>query len=124
MTKIVYYTAKGSGCKPCEEITKLIEAGRFVSPTDNEIDLVDITTDEGFQRFNDEILSKQDGGVPSAYIDGKKCKIIVEGDVVGFECPNNGQPADPALKSSPAAADASHDAAPPDPLAASPSPQE
>jgi len=124
--RIVFYTAKNGSCTPCEEITRLIEEGKFVSP-DGEVDLIDITTDEGFKKFSDHILSKQDGGVPSAYVDGKKCQIMVEDEVVHFECPgiepSNALPSTPAEKSSPSEKDASHDASQPDPLTELPSPQ-
>jgi len=113
MGKIVYYTSKTGDCKPCTEINKLIESGKFVSP-DGEVDLVDITTDEGFERFNEHILSKQDGAVPSAYLDGKKCQIILEDGKVLFECPSSGLRASPELKSSPPETDGSHDGAPSD----------
>ena len=117
--RIVFYTAKGSGCKPCEEIGKLIEKGKFQSP-DGEVDFVDIMTDEGFQQFNDQILSKQDGAVPSAYLDGKQCKIVVENrgedKIVYFECPNIDQPSSPERKSSQPAEAGEHDAAQSGPL--------
>ncbi|MGQ9545940.1 MAG: hypothetical protein ACUVTR_02075 [Dehalococcoidia bacterium] len=115
--RIIFYTAKNGGCTPCEEITKLVEAGKFHSPVTDEVDLVDITTDEGFQQFYDEILSKQDGGVPSAYLDGKKCLIALEDGVVHFECPGSDEegpsnvlPSSPDEKSSPREKDASRDA--------------
>lgn len=126
--RIIYYTARNGSCEPCEEITKLIEEGKFQSPDgDGEVDLIDITTDEGFKKFSDEILSKQDGGVPSAYLDGKKCQIVVEDGVVHFECPespSNALPSAPDEKSSPAETDASHGASQTDPLTELPSPQE
>ena len=115
MAKIVYYTSKTGDCTPCTEINKLIEAGKFVSP-DGEVDLVDITTDEGFDQFNKHILSKQDGAVPSAYLDGKKCQIILEDGKVFFECPSNVRLAGPEQKPSPPETDAAHDGAQPDPL--------
>lgn len=116
---IIFYTAKDSGCKPCEEIGKLIEAGKFQSP-DGEVDFVDIMTDEGFQQFNDLVLSKQDGAVPSAYLDGKQCKISVENrgedKIVYFECPNTDQPSSPDEKPAPSEVDALHGAAQSGPL--------
>ena len=98
--RIVFYTSK-DGCQPCEEIYKLVEEGKFYSTETDEVDLVDIGTDEGFQRFHDHILSKQPGAVPSAYLDGVKCQITVVEDEVQFECANNGQPSSPEEKSSP-----------------------
>lgn len=114
MARIVYYTSKNGNCQPCKEVTELIEQGKFQTP-DGELDLVDISTDEGFDRFNKDILSKQDGAVPSAYLDGKKCMILIEDDVVRFECPGETSsilPSTPDEKSSPSEADASHDASP------------
>lgn len=113
MARIVYYTSKDGNCKPCTEINKLIEAGKFVSP-DGEVDLVDITTDEGFARFNKQVLSKQDGQVPSAFLDGKPCQLILDDGKVFFECPSNGHPGAPAEKSSPDETSESHGAAPAD----------
>jgi len=121
--KIIYYTAKNSGCQPCEELGKLIEEGKFAN-LDGEVDFVDIMTDEGFKRFSDEVLSKDDGAVPSAYINGKKCQIFVQGEgegkIVYFDCPSNGQPSSPDEKSSPGETDASHDASLSSPLGDSP----
>lgn len=119
--KITYYTAKNSGCQPCEEIGKLIEAGKFQTPN-GELDYVDITTDEGFQRFYDEVLSKEDSGVPSAYINGQRCRILIEDGVVKFDCPSN-QPSSPDEKASPGETDASHDASLSSPPGDSPGPQ-
>lgn len=99
--QIVFYTTKDGSCQPCEEITKLIEEGKFHSPDTDEVDLIDIGTDEGFKKFYDEILSKQDGGVPTAYLNGKKCVIVVEEGVVRFECPSNPDSAEHGPKSSP-----------------------
>jgi hypothetical protein len=122
MGKIVYYTSKTGDCKPCTEINKLVEAGKFVSP-DGEVDLVDITTDEGFERFNKEVLSKQDGAVPSAYLEGKPCQLILDDGKVFFECPSNGHPAGPESKSSPDEKDGPHADAQPGLPSESPEPQ-
>jgi len=121
--RIIYYTSKTGDCVPCKEINELVEQGKFHSPDTDEIDVVDITTDEGFDRFNREILSKQDGAVPSAYLDGKKCMILIEDDVVHFECSSNDLPSNLDEKSPPSGEDASHDASQPDPLAEPPAEQ-
>lgn len=102
MTKktIVFYTAEG--CTPCEEVSKLIQEGKFASPDADEIDLVDIGTDEGFGRFAKDVLSKNDGGVPSAYLDGKKCQIEkLDDNTLYIECPKDGPPAGPGEIASP-----------------------
>ena len=101
--QIVYFTSR-DGCKPCEEITKLVEDGKFFSTETDEVDLVDIGTDEGFERFQKEVLSKNPGAVPSAYLDGVKCQItVVDGDSVQFECvksaPSAGPEQTPSLPS-------------------------
>lgn len=98
--RIIYYTSR-DGCQPCEEITKLVEEGKFRSTETDEVDVVDIGTDEGFKRFSDHILSKQPGAVPSAYLDGVKCQIMVVDGEVQFECLNSDQPASPEEKSPP-----------------------
>lgn len=93
--KIVYYTSKNSECEPCKEINDLVEQGSFRTP-DGDLDVVDITTEEGWERFNKEVLSKQDGAVPSAYLEGKKCMIMIAEDgMVDFECPSSDVPSTP-----------------------------
>jgi len=83
--KVVYYTAS-EGCTPCAEISKLVEEGKFSGDGFDEVDMVDITTDEGFNRFAKDVLSKDDGAVPSAYIDGQKCSIQATDDWVYINC--------------------------------------
>ena len=71
-------------CQPCQEVDKLIKEGKF----QGEVELIDIESDDGFQKFKDEVLSLGDGAVPSAYKDGKKCIIrITEDDSLVFNCP-------------------------------------
>lgn len=80
------YTSKS--CGPCEEVRKAIEEGKFGGV--EEVELVDIETDEGFEEFSKEILSKGDGAVPSAYKDGKKCTISITDDShLIFSCPTD-----------------------------------
>ena len=120
--RIVYYTVS-DGCTPCEEIGKLIGEGKFSSPDTNEIDMVDIGTDEGFASFAKDVLAKDNGGVPSAYLDGKKCRIEVDDDMVFFECSKADRPADPDGKSSPPESGEKHSVSPPDPQAYPPESQ-
>jgi len=95
--QIVFYTSR-DGCQPCSEITKLVEEGKFTSSETDEVDVVDIGTDEGFERFQREVLSKNDGAVPSAYLNGVKCQIVVVDDeLVEIECVNNVSPASSEL---------------------------
>lgn len=71
-------------CAPCQEVKKLIQEKHL----EEEIELVDVNTDEGFALFYQMVLSKRDGAVPSAFKDGQECKILVGGDeVIKIECP-------------------------------------
>jgi hypothetical protein len=51
--------------------------------------MVDLDTDEGFDEFDREVLSKGAAGVPSAYKDGERCEIILddEAQTISFLCP-------------------------------------
>ncbi len=84
------YTAKH--CVPCEGIKRLIEEGKFTG--ENEIELIDIETDDGFEKFRKEVLQFGDAAVPSAYKDGKKCSIRIdeENNSVLLECPTTVAP--------------------------------
>ena len=115
MTKkrITYYSV-GEGCTPCEEIRELIEAGKFSSPDTDEIEMVDIGTDEGFDRFAREVLSKNDGAVPSAYMDGTKCRIEIDEGSVLISCPTDDPPAGPEGRDPPPAAGEPDNVSPPD----------
>lgn len=84
---ITIYTSEH--CRPCREVEELIKEGRF----DGEVELVDIETDEGFERFRKEVLEISDGAVPSAYKEGQRCKIqITEDRNLIFECPTDAPP--------------------------------
>lgn len=71
-------------CEPCQKIKELMEKGKV--PKD--IEVVDIETDEGFAIFSSEVLSNGDSFVPSAYKDGKMCKIKVDDETeeVSLDC--------------------------------------
>lgn len=86
---ITVFAAKN--CLPCREVKDLIEKGRV----SEKVDLVDIETDEGFERFSKEVLSSGDGAVPSAYKDGMKCTIKIDEEkrIVIFDCPQAAPPA-------------------------------
>lgn len=81
------YTSKT--CIPCRKIEDLIDAGKIIS--DEEIELVDLETDEGFQKFKEEVLDRNDEvelSVPTAYRDGQHCSIRFDEDNnVLFQCP-------------------------------------
>lgn len=95
MGKVVLYV--GADCVPCEEVRKAVNEGRISEPCD----LVDVQTDEGFEQFTREVLSKGDGEVPSAYRDGQACEILIDTDDgrIIFECPADPPviPAPPAV---------------------------
>lgn len=83
--RIVVYTSED--CTPCKEVGQLLEQGRVSNPDIDKVELVDIGTDEGFERFARDVLSKDDGAVPSAYLNGKRCVIeILEDDTIYFNC--------------------------------------
>lgn len=78
------YTAKH--CIPCKEIEQKIKP----PDTGEELEVIDIETDEGFEKFKQEVLDYSDGVVPSAYKDGKRCKIGFDenGDII-LDCPTD-----------------------------------
>jgi len=116
--RIVVYTSED--CTPCEEVAELLQQGRVSNPDIDKVELVDIGTDEGFARFTKEVLSKNDGAVPSAYLDGKRCLIeVLEDDTIYFNC----SPAAPEGISSPPEAGAPDAAAPSAPPDEPPAPQ-
>lgn len=80
----------GKHCQPCHPIEELIKQGKVAE----DVELVDIETDEGFLKFKEEVLDKGDGAVPSAYKNGQHCKIILseEEDRVFFECSKDDPP--------------------------------
>ncbi len=58
------------GCGPCQEIKQLIEEGRV----SEDIDLIDVTSDEGYPYIEKMGLSK----VPSAYRGTQECKLQID----------------------------------------------
>ena len=98
--KVIVYVARD--CGPCEQVTRLIQEGKAAE----EVDLVDIESDEGFARFSSEVLSQGEAGVPCAYSGPKQCEILYddEKDVVFFDCtPKADLPANPEETPSPPA---------------------
>ncbi len=86
-----------TNCTPCQEVKDLLR-------DKPDVEVVDIETDDGFNRFVTEVLSKGDGEVPSAYQDGHPCAIMVDDAThtkVTFECgaqppePTSDQPSGP-----------------------------
>jgi glutaredoxin len=89
---IKIYTAEH--CDPCHRVENLLEKQN--NNIDGEdVKIIDVETDEGFQEFKEEILSKGDAAVPSAYKDGEKCLIKIEDDVLHLICDSDGQPSHP-----------------------------
>ena len=75
------YTAKH--CTPCHHIEALIREGKI----SEDVELIDIETDEGFLKFKEDVLD-EDGRVPSAYREGQQCRISLdEEENVVFDCP-------------------------------------
>ena len=96
--KIVVYVARD--CGPCEQVSRLVQEGKAAE----EVDLVDIETDEGFARFSTEVLSQGESGVPCAFSGPKECEILYddEKDVLYFDCtPKDAPPASPSETPSP-----------------------
>ncbi len=96
--KIILYSH--ADCPPCKDIKKLVEKGDMDAGDVDELEIVDIDTDEGFDRFEKEVLSKlpADGEaqLPGAYVDGIPCGITMADDnlFVVFECPKKEPPAE------------------------------
>jgi len=87
------YTAEH--CAPCvvfdQELREQIKQGKI----NEDVEFVDVETDEGFQKFKNEVLSKDDGAVPSAYKEGQQCRIGYDGDhIITFECPSPEYPSE------------------------------
>lgn len=82
--KIIFYSA--TDCSPCKQLADMIKEGKVEA--DANVELVDIETDEGFSRFEKEILSRGEGAVPSAYFKGEECAIqIVDDEILKIQCP-------------------------------------
>lgn len=79
-------------CEPCQEIKSLADRGEL----GEDVQVIDVETDEGFVEFTQEVLSHGDGVVPSAYEDGQRCLLgrNEEGDFI-VECPRDDPPSSP-----------------------------
>lgn len=62
-------------CPPCQELKKKLK------DTSN-IEFIDVHSDQGYK----EAIEKRITGVPYAIKNGKRCRIIDEGDGVSFDC--------------------------------------
>lgn len=75
-------------CKPCEPVKEFLKQNK--GKIDGEdVELVDITTEEGLAEFEREVLSKGDGEVPSAYRQGQACDIIHKDNKISLKCPKS-----------------------------------
>jgi glutaredoxin len=83
-----------SSCKPCAEV-KVALKDRLIN---RDLEVVDIDTDEGFESFYNDVLSKQDGKIPCAFKDNKPCLVGFDDEkILTIQCPT-----DPKLDSEPA----------------------
>ena len=83
-------------CVPCQEVKDLVIEGQL----EDQVEIIDVTNDDGFKQFKDQVLCHGDGAVPSAYKDGRSCQIMTGGEK-GLEiiCP----PSSPEIESVPPA---------------------
>lgn len=86
--KIRLYVAED--CGPCQEIKDMVARGQH----EDDVEVVDIQTDSGWELFSKEVLEKGKGAVPSAYKDGEVCKIQIDEDrnLLVFDCPKSPPP--------------------------------
>ncbi len=71
-------------CSPCREVKEAIQKQKL------DVEFVDIETDEGFALFTQEVLQNSDGAIPSAYKEGKQCRLLRgEDDTIIIECPDD-----------------------------------
>ena len=78
-----------------EKVQSVIDEIRpYLQADGGDIELVDIETNEGFEKFRKEVLDFSDGAVPSAYKDGEKCLIRIdkESNNLLLECPTTTAP--------------------------------
>lgn len=83
MPKKVIKVYVSEHCKPCHEITELLHSGRFEADIgeDVQVDLIDIETEEGFNRLTEERfnrLTDEITSIPAARYNGKKCSISID----------------------------------------------
>ena len=99
MSKKVIDLYYASECSPCKEVVDRVKNGRFASDLGEgtAVNLVDISTEEGFTEVEKKNLEK----VPTAIHEAKTCQIHIDEDLdaVMFTC-NDEEPAVPAEPSS------------------------
>lgn len=84
-------------CTPCHEIAELIRQGKFSA---EDVDLVDIETEEGFKQFQELFLVHGDAYVPMAHDGKNKCDISIKDGMVNFTCGQD-SPSAPGQESTP-----------------------
>ena len=73
--KITLYVSKQ--CSPCVEIKKMVERGDVIA--DAPIKIVSLDTKEGFNKFNRDVLSKNDvSSIPVAYKGTQRCDLLID----------------------------------------------
>lgn len=87
MTVKVYTAAH---CVPCHTaIDALKSQGNIIDG--EEVEVVDVETDEGFSEFHENVLSKTpkggEVGVPMAYKDGQCCRLDLTDGKLSLSCP-------------------------------------
>ena len=86
MAKKVIDLYYASNCSPCHEVVDRVKNGRFASDLGEgtSVNLVDISTDEGFEEVEKQNLEK----VTTARHEAKTCQIHIdeELDAVMFTC--------------------------------------
>jgi c-di-GMP-binding flagellar brake protein YcgR len=86
MAKKVIDLYYASECSPCKEVVDRVKNGRFASDLGEgtSVNLVDISTEEGFTEVEKKNLEK----VPTAIHEAKTCQIHIdeELDAVMFTC--------------------------------------
>jgi hypothetical protein len=83
----LYYS---SDCEPCHDVVDRVKNGRFASDLEGDVgvNLVDISTEEGFAEVEKQNLEK----VPTARHEAKTCQIHIDEDLdaVMFTCTEEG----------------------------------
>lgn len=83
--KLVIYTAEG--CGPCDELKSNLDGMELEGVAPNaEVELVDIMTDEGFERFQQ--LDAEIDYVPTAFYEGQRCELLEDdqGKLMAISC--------------------------------------
>jgi glutaredoxin len=89
---IKLYTAEH--CAPCHRVEELLK-NQNNNIDGEDVKVIDVESDDGFKEFKEQILSKGDAAVPSAYKDGEKCLIKIEDDILHLICGEDDQPSHP-----------------------------